>query len=379
LIATESYSFGMLSLAHISEFVNQLLLLSPVGMSLIVFFLLSKIRFKEFRDEVVNFLILATSFALVYLFAFNFTLGSADWDLMSMPAPFIGLLGILLFLRWGEKPSAVHRPSTSLRTSPQSAAQGRSNVEQPGPEKSSAVCSPLGKRFGAWGVIFIWFSLFHAVPWVMINAHNQRSVDRYLLIQENDPHPVDEGGYHLYKVARILTRAGLAKEVEKLYSRAIERDPYDAVAYYNLATYCQQRGDLDEALLVLESFIKIDPSHPRTDWLIGNIYRKKQDPVKALAHLEKAYPSLADNPDFLYQLGATYYSADRLERAEACALDIIKLRPEYLEAYHLLGLARVRLGHPQRARQAWEHILTVNPNDSVAIRNLKRLNQSTEK
>jgi hypothetical protein len=85
LVATESYPFGMFSLDHISEFVNQLLLLSPLGISLIVFFLFSKIKFKDFKDRLTNFLILATSFALVYLFVFNFTLGSADWDLRSMP------------------------------------------------------------------------------------------------------------------------------------------------------------------------------------------------------------------------------------------------------------------------------------------------------
>ncbi|MGB3093434.1 MAG: hypothetical protein WBC42_09515, partial [Candidatus Zixiibacteriota bacterium] len=56
LIATESYSFGMLSLAHISEFANQLLLLSPLGISLMVFFLLFKIKHREFRDRLVNFL-----------------------------------------------------------------------------------------------------------------------------------------------------------------------------------------------------------------------------------------------------------------------------------------------------------------------------------
>ncbi|MGB2768350.1 MAG: hypothetical protein WBC88_01325, partial [Candidatus Zixiibacteriota bacterium] len=201
LIATESYPFGMFSLAHISEFINQLLLLSPLGISLIVFFLLFKLKFNQFRDRLVNFLILATTFALVYLFAFNFTLGSADWDLMSMPAPFIGLLGILLFLRWAERPTADRRPSTSLKTSPPSAVQCRSDVDQLKTEKTPIIGSPVGKRLGAWGVIFIWFSVFHTVPWIMINAHNQRSLDRYLLIQENDPHPVDETGYNLYKIA----------------------------------------------------------------------------------------------------------------------------------------------------------------------------------
>jgi hypothetical protein len=79
-----------------------------MGMSLLIFFLFFKIRFREFEDRLTNFLILCTSFALLYLFVGNFTLGSADWDLRSSPAPFLALLGVLLFLGWGEKSNKEH-------------------------------------------------------------------------------------------------------------------------------------------------------------------------------------------------------------------------------------------------------------------------------
>jgi len=373
LKATESYPFGMFSLAHISEFVNQLLLLSPLGISLIIFFLFFKIKFRfygrltqlrsrgEFEDRLTNFLILATFFALIYLFVFNFTLGSADWDLRSSPAPFLGLLGVLLFLRWGEKQSAVHSPSTSLRTSPQSA--------DPHPKMSA------GKRFKAWALIFIWFSLFHTLPWILINASHSRSVARYLLIQENDPHPVDETGYNPYKIARILRLADVPEKVEEMYLRAIERNPYDTLTYFNLAVYYHKNQHLDQAIFILDTLLKIDPAYPKANWLIGNIYVKREEYAKALPYLEQAFHFLADNVDFLYDLGASYYSTNQPEKAEACALQIIELTPEYLEAYHLVGLARAIRGDFESARQAWEYILSVDPDDSVAIDNLKKLDR----
>ncbi|UCB53132.1 MAG: tetratricopeptide repeat protein [Candidatus Zixiibacteriota bacterium] len=373
LTATEGYKFGVFSLGHISEFLNQLLLLSPLSMSLIVLFLLAKIRFNEFRDRLTNFLILATSFALVYLFDFNFTLGSADWDLRSMPAPFIGLLGILLFLRWGEKPSAALRLRSGQVHRPPSAARDQSKAEGRLAQDGATLAPPLGKRFRAWGVIFIWFSLFHTVPWIMINAHSQRSLDRYLLIQENDPHPVDETGYNLYKIARILRFAELDQEIPGMYERAIARNAYDTLSYFNLAAHYHQIDLYDQAVPVLDTLLKVDPAYPKANWMMGNIYVKWKEYAKALPYLEEAYPNLADNTDFLYELGASYFQTEEVQKAGEIAVDILELDPYYVDAYHLLGSAYARLGDLKQAKEAWEKVLTLDPTDSIAINNLKEL------
>jgi tetratricopeptide (TPR) repeat protein len=137
--------------------------------------------------------------------------------------------------------------------------------------------SGLAKRFRAWGVIFIWFSVFHTVPWIMINAHNQRSLDRYLLIQENDPHPVDETGYNLYKIARILKGAGLEDELLGMYRRAIERNPRDTVSYYNLANCYNRRREFDQATGVLDTLLKMAPAYPEAYWLMGNVHLRKDE------------------------------------------------------------------------------------------------------
>jgi tetratricopeptide (TPR) repeat protein len=329
------------------------------------FFLFFKIRYREFRDRVVNFLVLATSFALVYLFAFNFTLGSADWDLMSMPAPFIGLLGIVLFLRWSEKPSAVGRP--------RSAAQGRFETDEASPQGTSAAGPPPGRRFRAWGVIFVWFSLFHTVPWIMINGESQRSLDRYLLIQENDPHPVDETGYNLYKIARILRMAELPDEIPSMYERAIARNAYDTLSYFNLAAHYHQNDLYDRAIPVLDTLLRVDPTYPKANWMMGNIYVKWKEYAKALPYLQKAYPYLADNTDFLYELGASYFQTGETQKAGEIAVDILELDPYYVDAYHLLGSSYARLGDLVQAKEAWEKVLTFDPQDTIAINNLKQV------
>lgn len=365
LLGTETYDFGMFSPGHISEFVNQLLLLSPLGISLMFFFTFFKLKHREFKNRLVNFLILAAAFALVYLFAFNFTLGSADWDLRSSPAVFFGLLGVLAFLDWEEKKYSGKAASSK------------------GKESQSTDNSGIGpldwRRYRAWGLVFIWVSLFHTVPWILSNASESKSVARYVLIQENDPHPVDEIGYNLYKVARILKWADKHWEVVWLYQRAFERNPYDTLSCYNLVSQYHKMKELDSALVVLDTLFKLDPTYPKANWMMGNILRRRGEHDKALIYMVRAYEFLQDNPDYVYELGVAYINTGQMAAAGGCALQVLKLNPDFIDAYHLLGAAYLADGEMESARKSWEHILSVNPNDSIAMENLKHLEEMSEK
>jgi tetratricopeptide (TPR) repeat protein len=366
LSGTVTYRFSMFSLAHLSEYINQLLLLSPWGVSFIFFFLCLRIRHKSFRtggkleDMMINFLYLSSLAGLVYLFVINFTLGSADWDLRCSPAPFLGILGALLFVRWGEKVSAAGR-STSAENQTRKIPAGK------------------GKKFWhkhtvqAWGVIFICFGLFHTIPWVWINASKSKSVERYMLIQEYDPHPVDATNYNLYKIARILNLAEVSNAEEILYQSATERNPYDTLSYFNLAAFYHRKESYDKALVVVDSLLKIDPDYAKANWMKGNIEIKREEFDKAIPFLEKALPYLSNDAGFLFDLGTAYYKTGHFEQAELCAEEIIGLDPKDVSGFHLMGLIYVTSGDLDNAQKAWEEVLTINPYDSTAITNLQTL------
>lgn len=365
LVSGENYPFGLFSLAHLSEFANQLLLLSPVGISLIVLFLLFRIRFGRSVlgqsphpkhmlkvGGLLSFLVLATFFALIYLFVFNFTLGSADWDLRCSSAPFIGLLAVLLFLRWGEKLFSGYGPKSTDQTS---------GVR-------------IEKRFKTWGMIFIFLGLFHTVPWVLINAHHQRSLDRYLLIQENDPHPVDETLYNTYKIARILKMALVDQaEVNNLYKRAIQREPDNPLNYYNLGSEYFTNDQLNSAILYLNQSLEVEPKYPLPHCLLGVIYNTTGEVDKALLHLETCTSWSKDNPAYLYEYGQALLKKGNWDQAEQYALKTIQLVPNNPMAYHLLGSICMGKGDYGKAKEVWTQILKLSPQDSVAIHNLKQL------
>jgi tetratricopeptide (TPR) repeat protein len=360
LQGTKTYPFSMFSPGHISEFVNQLLLLAPVGISLLLFFVFFKVKFGEFKNRLTNFLILAVSFALVYLFIFNFTLGSADWDLRSSPAVFLALLGVLTFLEWGER---IFSGKAKLSEGNQSESGGVA-------ERSS-----FGwQRYRAWGLVFIWLGLFHTVPWILVNASSSRAVARYVMIQEVDPHPVDESGYNLFKIKRILEWAGFPEEIEALFHRAIERDPYDTVSYYNLAAHYYRREEhLDRATLIADTLTKMAPGYTLANWLMANLLIKTEQPDKALPYLKRASGPLSGNVTFLLQLATAYYHADSLEEAADWASRLVALNPRSVDAYRILGMSQTRLGHAESAMEVWKHLLRIEPGDTLAVRQLQQL------
>ena len=94
---------------------------------------------------------------------------------------------------------------------------------------------------------------------------------------------------------------------------------------------------------------------------------------------EKAFEqSFQQRVDFLHQLRSVYHSTHQYPKAVACAEKMIRLKPDYVDAYHLLALASIGLGEHETARQAWQRILTIDPNDSRAIRNLRGLENQEE-
>jgi hypothetical protein len=360
LQGTKTYPFSMFSLAHISEFVNQLLLLAPVGVSLLLFFVFFKVKFREFKSRLTSFLILAVSFALVYLFIFNFTLGSADWDLRSSPAVFLTLLGVVAFLEWGEKKF------------PGKSKISKTKESEPGDVVGSA--SFDWRRYRAWGLVFIWLGLFHVVPWILINASPSKAVARYVMTQEVDPHPVDESGYNLYKVKRILDWAGFPQQAETLFYKAIERDPTDTVSYYNLAAHYYRREEhLDRATLIADTLTKMAPGYSMANWLMANLLIKTGQPDKALPYLKKASDTMSGDVFFLLQLATAYYRADSLEQAASWASRLVAVDPRSVEGYRLLGMSQTRLGHAESAIEIWRRLLRLEPGDTLAVRKLQQL------
>ena len=189
-----------------------------------------------------------------------------------------------------------------------------------------------------------------------------------------------EGGnlrwYQAY--GNFLERGGRAQDAIKIYQRALERDPDDAVlnglvetarkgsrprrfvvdaqaglaeALFGVATVLSQEGALEGAMIYARLAAYLRPDYPVAQVLIGRILESHQHWEKAIA----AYQKIAQESDYAWasQL-RTASSLQRLERYDD-AIDMLsrmaKRQPKRTESL-------VALGDLYRSREKWREAVS---------------------
>jgi tetratricopeptide (TPR) repeat protein len=330
LLPSANNSFTLFSWDHIMEFVNQLLLISPAGIILFLFF--GRKVLKE-KDPVIRFLFVASIFSLAFVFLFNSVLGSADWDLRSFPGIFFVLLGSLLFLN--EKREWINLKSFAF--------------------------------------LILWISFFHTIPWILLNHSPQRSLDHYKLIQLNDPHPQDETNYNLFKMARVLEKAELYGESERLYRHGIRENPQDVRNYHNLAGLYLKLGQEDKAESLLIQTLKLKPDYFKAYELLGKIYQRKENLQKAMDFYLKSLPVNYNDMDFIANLCGIYLKLNRLQEFREFLKGITIKKPDLVAAHRNLAYVNFLLMDYRGAKFEWEKTLRLKPDDPHAKAGLELL------
>jgi hypothetical protein len=270
LVTTPQSNFTMFCGAHFGELVNQLLLVSPVGMILFLFSLYPTLKFKYFKDPVLNFLLISSFSGLFLIFIYNSRWGSADWDLRSFPGIFLTLFGTLAFIRWGSG----------------------------------------WRRFKNYGLILMAVSLFHTLPWILVNASQHRSVDRYVMTTFNDKHILGATGEKMWTVGRVMEKA------EEIYKRGIELNPRRIASYSMLGNYLRRQGKYEEAIFYLKRALELKSKSSEIRFSLGQTYLEKGDLKEAIYHLEQLKDEYAYDSLFVLTLSGAYLEANSPEEAK---------------------------------------------------------------
>ncbi|MGB7062608.1 MAG: tetratricopeptide repeat protein [Candidatus Zixiibacteriota bacterium] len=338
LVATPKMSFTMFSRAHLSEFANELLLISPAGTLLFLFFLLRALKLKSFSHPTLNFLLISGLSGLLLVFAYDCHWGSMDWDLMSFPGIFIALFGILSFLRWRGQWSKVKN----------------------------------------YGLILIAVSLFHTVPWILVNADGARSVDRYVMTATHDVHLLSATGGGMWRVGRILDLAGLTQKAEEILKLGIERNPNEMGCYSYLGDMLHDQNRDEEAVIYLEKALQLRPQSPELRFSLGKAYLST-DLETAIFHLAAVKSHFEHEPAFVIGLARAYLKAERPEDAKNLVQGFLARGEETATMRGLLGASFFLLRDSTRARAEWERAQELNPDEPLAKAGLERLREMAEK
>ena len=130
------------------------------------------------------------------------------------------------------------------------------------------------------------------------------------------------------------------------------------------------KNKLEDAKIVFESILEIEPDHYKTITNIGAIYLSLDELIKAEEKFKKA---IGIEPEFEiahYNLGITQKKLNRLDYAKNCFEKAISLKKNYVEAHTNLGTIFLKLEKLNDAESCFKKAIKFDPRFAEAYYNL---------
>jgi tetratricopeptide (TPR) repeat protein len=382
-------NYTLFSPDHIVDFINQQFLISPVGFTLCLTFLLLQPRTLDIKSRTFLFLLIVSLAQILFNFIINPGLGAPrDWDLFASVS--LGYTVLALYILSQVQPDS-----------------------KPSPIRAKLIL-----------VAFLF-----TLPWILINARPDKSVARFRNLLDLDPQKSRNGHYIL---ATYFTRTGKPDEMDKenrkikeifpeldlvnqglgflqkgdlnsayqRFTQSLQISPDFAEVHYGLAWYYIKTGDLPRSELEFEKAIQLKPDYPDayadlgdvymqegkynqaekvyTQAIslgieiphmlnnMGNLYAQLGNPDRAISYYQKAIAQKKDFAQAYYGLALIYYQQGNLEESLRKTDQLLQIDPYFALGYNQLGLVYERLGRKMEAASAYQRYLEMQPNDPKA-------------
>ena len=212
----------------------------------------------------------------------------------------------------------------------------------------------------------------HQFSWKVLGAVLQykSKVSEALIVNQKavEINPKDAEAH--YNLGNTLKELGQLEEAEAKYREAIKLEPDFIEAHSNLGITLQALIRLEEAIIIYKDAIIINSYYPEVHYNLGNT-------LKELGQLEEAGISykhaiaLKHNYYEAYSnLGVTLQDLGRLEEAEINYKQALTIDPNYATAHNNLGLTLQELGRLEEAEASYKHAIRLKPNSPDALMNL---------
>jgi tetratricopeptide (TPR) repeat protein len=128
-------------------------------------------------------------------------------------------------------------------------------------------------------------------------------------------------------------------------------NPADASAHYNLGLIHQSRGELDQARERFARALEIDPEEIDASYQLGRIARQQKRYADAIQNFEQVVARNAAHSQYEVwrEVAATYIAAGQFEDARTALDQFLEHRPSDPEGLYLMGRAHAGLGHKREA------------------------------
>ncbi len=319
-ITEDRYSapgYLLFSFPHLADFLNQQLLISPVGLATILAALFSRTLTVFSKNKTFQLLLLVSIPQLLFSFLVDPGLGAArDWDMFSAVGLGYTLLGLYVFLHL---------------------FRGKS-------------------KFGYLSLILVLSSLFSTIPWMVLNSNASTSIARFQNLLDLDKERSTNGHFALIK---YFETKGLKEEAEKENQKY--REAFPEVVLLNQASLLVKLGELDKAKQLLMQAVGIAPKMPQIRNLLGRIYLERKELNRAEEELKKAIQLGSFLPDPYVDLADVYITKQEYDQALEVCKKAIQLKAEYPQIYSNIAAIYFLKGELTRAEDYYKEAIKLDP------------------
>lgn len=343
--------YTLLSPSHLLDFLNQQILISPVGLALLFVFWIFKPEAPNKRDRIFQFLLTVSAGQLAFNFLIDPGLGAPrDWDLFASVGLGYTFLTLYVFSQVAAQFEVGH----------------------------------LKLRLTTVALLF-------TLPWILINASGDLSIARFRNLLDLDPKKSRNGHFVL---AGYFDGMGRTEEVERenrmvkekfpeiglvtrgmdflnkgelqrgyeIIIKAIELSPDFAEARAALACYCVKTGDLRKAEMELRRALKLKPEYRAAYEDLGDIYMKKGNFKEAEKCYTRAMTMGVDKPYVMNNLAILYAQSDKLEKAASFYRKAIARESDFVESHYGLAFVYYQQGKLEESLIELNLLLRIDPN-----------------
>jgi len=148
-----------------------------------------------------------------------------------------------------------------------------------------------------------------------------------------------------------------------------------ARAPYNRGLALAENGSYLDAIQQFQTSLSIDPSFVDARYNLGVTFQKLKSYDKALEEFKKVVRARPDEPEYHFALGNSYFYLERYDEAAGAFEDVMQHDGRFAKAQYSLAVCYEKLGSKDKARQAWQRYLEIDPNSVWATEARKRLNE----
>lgn len=178
-----------------------------------------------------------------------------------------------------------------------------------------------------------------------------------------------------FNYANALQRAGNLEKARQTFERTLEIAPKFFPAALNLANLVRDMGKSQTAINLYQHAITLNPQHPKPRINLARLLRSEKRIEETREVLESAIQAGVSSLETLYEQALLDYESGECDKALRTTQQILKLQPDYGNAYTLIGLIEYERGNVDAAVRWWNELAKLEPNNPEPHINLGTLRQ----